>query len=220
LHKAPAGNVILHRLRESPVIRAEMERNPAPFEIIVDYKGMRRPPREAGSSWIHQEWQLQTYAWLRHRQNPNSRVIAGVLLYLNELVPSATDLRDLRKDVSNRVTDIMPPLSDRAFLFGEQGAAEADDEEMVIGHTRGLSQLFLEDRSFRLVEITEASLEQSATRFDAVVGDIEVAVQDEILQGSTRTPWPARPEVRTCTACDFKYHCPDATGSGRNPQIP
>jgi len=220
LHRAPASNVILHRLHGSPVIRAEMERNPSPFEIIVDYKGMRRPASGAGSSWIHQEWQLQTYAWLRHRQNPNSRVIAGVLLYLNELVPSATDLRDLRKDVSNGATDIMPGQSDRAILFGEQETAEAEGEEMSVAPTRGLSRLFLEDRSFRIVEITSASLEESAARFDSVVGDIETAVQNEILQGSTRTPWPARPEVRTCTACDFKYHCPDAIGSGRNPQIP
>jgi hypothetical protein len=68
--------------------------------------------------------------------------------------------------------------------------------------------------------ITDAWLECSAARFDSVVGDIELAVQDEILQGSTRAPWPARPEVRSCTAFDFKYHCPDAIGSGRTPQIP
>lgn len=58
------------------------------------------------------------------------------------------------------------------------------------------------------------------TRRVAAVLRSRIAVQDEILQGSTRTPWPARPEVRTCTACDFKYRCPDAIGSGRNPQIP
>jgi hypothetical protein len=73
---------------------------------------------------------------------------------------------------------------------------------------------------FRIIEITKASLEQSAARFDSVVGDIEMAVQAEILQGLTRTPWPPRLEVRTCTACDFKYHCPDAIGSDRDPQIP
>lgn len=217
---APSSNAILHRLRENSRVRAEMERTATPFEIIVDYKGMRRPASEENQTWIHQEWQLQTYAWLRQRQSPESRVIAGVLLYLNELVPSATDIRDLRRDVAANKTDIMPASADRAFLFGEAEAEEEDGEELLAGRTRGFSRLFLEDRSFRLVEITTTSLEGAASRFDGVVGDIELAVQAEIRDGSTRTPWLARPEDRTCTACDFKYHCPEARGRRREPQIP
>jgi len=220
LHRAPPSNAILHRLRQSPVVRAEMERSDAPFEIIVDYKGMRRPPSRGSETWLHQAWQIQTYAWLRHRQNPDARVIAGVLLYLNELYPSQTDLRDLRGDVRSQTTDVMPAPADRAFLLRERDSPEQEGEELETGQTRGLSKLFLEDRSFRLIEITPTSLDEATGRFDRVVGDIEVAVQAEIAQGSTRAPWPTQPDQRTCTACDFKYHCPDATGRNRLPQVP
>jgi len=219
LANAPANNAILQRLRQSPVVRAEMERTAAPFEIIVDYKGMRRPAT-TNHSWLHQEWQLQTYAWLRRRQNPDSRVIAGVLLYLNELAPSATDLRDLRRDVERSETDIMPAAADRAILLGEAESDEDDGEEAELGSSMGLSRLFLEDRSFRLVEITPESIAAAATQFDGVVGDIEIAVQQEIGGGSALTPWPTQPEQRTCTACDFKYHCPDALSPRRDPRVP
>jgi hypothetical protein len=219
LADAPVNNAILQRLRQSPVVHSEINRTTQPFEIIVDYKGMRRPSRD-NQSWLHQEWQLQTYAWLRRRQSPDSRVIAGVLLYLNELAPSRTDLRDLRRDVEQGTTDVMPAAADRAILLGEADTEENEGEEAETNADMGLSRRFLEDRSFRLVEITPATIGQAADEFDGVVGEIEIAVQQEISGGSALTPWLTRPDHRTCTACDFKYHCPDALSQRREPRVP
>jgi hypothetical protein len=69
---------------------------PSEFEVIIDYKGMRRPPvpkpGAKGSLWTQYEWQIQTYGELRRKQPDSLGVAAGVLLYVNELHPSRSDL--------------------------------------------------------------------------------------------------------------------------------
>ena len=54
------------------IVAALPEPMPSEFEVIVDYKGMRRPPiRTSGSGpdyWNIYEWQLETYARLRSVQ--------------------------------------------------------------------------------------------------------------------------------------------------------
>ncbi len=49
---------------------------------------------------------MLTYADLRGRQPDAHPVKAGLLLYINELLPLASDLEDLRKEVSEGRTDI------------------------------------------------------------------------------------------------------------------
>src|SRR5262249_55743893 len=78
------------------------------YDLIVDYKGMRRPSTSA-PAWQHQEWQVQTYAWLC-QQVPNATPVgAGLLIYINELSPSRTDLLALRQEYQNGTTDVLPP---------------------------------------------------------------------------------------------------------------
>lgn len=88
-----------------------------------------------------------------------------------------------------------------------------DFNELRVGTIHSIAQDLLNDLREAVVlqllgpAFTNASLERSAALFDSVVGDIELAVQDESLLGSAR-PWPARPEVRTCARCDLKYQVP------------
>jgi hypothetical protein len=93
LREADPGNRIVAELLRDAALRTGLESG-ATFDVIVDYKGMRRP-LPSGDTWSEQAWQLRTYAWLRQQQVPERRVIAGVLLYLNELVPARAGLEDL-----------------------------------------------------------------------------------------------------------------------------
>src|ERR1700730_1107282 len=61
-------DVQLHSVSSGNVLREAIERAcpnlPSHFEVIVDYKGSRRPATNH-AFWNQGEWQLQTYAWLR-----------------------------------------------------------------------------------------------------------------------------------------------------------
>jgi len=80
------------------------------YEVIVDYKGMRRPSTQ-DQTWRHHEWQVLTYAWLRMQQPGAKQVRSGILLYLNELVPGTEDMDRLYEEVSGKSgtkTDLSP----------------------------------------------------------------------------------------------------------------
>jgi hypothetical protein len=220
LRQAPGNNVIIRRLRENPNIRREMEESAEDFDVIVDYKGMRRPALD-DPSWDHQEWQIQMYAWLRRRQRPDRRVLAGVLLYLNELMPSETDLRHLARDVEQNQTDILPGRSDRTQIM-MRGPVWPDDEDEMNDEERlpaeeALTVPYREDRSFRLVEVDQETTEAAVGQFSRVVAEIESAVHTEMRSEDARAGWIPRPQRQTCVACDFKYHCPER---GDQPQVP
>lgn len=93
------------------------------YEVVVDYKGMRRPGIHApddpsGGLWQHQEWQILTYAWLRAQQPDARPVRSGVLLYLNELVPGVEDMDRLYEEVlgGGPGTDLPPTGRDLQAL--------------------------------------------------------------------------------------------------------
>ena len=85
---------------------------PEAFELIIDYKGMRRPPlRGSGTRptlWEIYGWQLQTYAHLRRAQDDHLPIAAGVILYLNEFVPTQSDIDTLRTEIAHGYTDVQP----------------------------------------------------------------------------------------------------------------
>jgi hypothetical protein len=84
------------------------------YEIVVDYKGMRRPSLVTSdidsSTWEYQQWQILTYAWLRGQQSEDAVVKSGLVFYLNELVPGIEDMNRLYNDLfeSDVYTDIEP----------------------------------------------------------------------------------------------------------------
>ncbi|HKP52052.1 MAG TPA: PD-(D/E)XK nuclease family protein [Chloroflexia bacterium] len=89
------------------------------YELIIDYKGMRRPSLNDPhhTSWQDHRHQVLTYAWLRGQQPGSPDVRSGILLYLNELVPSTEDMDRLYEDIygahsSPINTDLVPTGAD------------------------------------------------------------------------------------------------------------
>jgi len=179
--------------------------NNEPFEVIVDYKGMRRPATDS-TYWNLYEWQLQTYAWIRQKQPDSLRVRAGLIIFINELLPSVSDVRRLREEMANNVTDVRP-------------ANRTMDLEVVLRTPNvdspfGLSWPFRLRRALRLVGVEEPNQLNALGRFDQIVTEIENAVAREVETGSIRQSWPMNPVRETCVACDFRGICAESPYRG------
>lgn len=220
LRSASTSNLILAYLQDTPEVGTLLQQYAgSSFEIVVDYKGMRRPA-STSLAWDHYYWQVLTYAWLRAQQAGSSPVVAGILLFVNELVPSQEDIGELQDDVHHQATDVMPTATDLQSITGWRPGSPVPP----------LSPQLLVRRSIRIVTVDQAAIAQSLQQFDAVVADIESSVLQEMTGQGVRLAWQGRPsgqtyiapEKRTCTACDFKHYCPlsPRVGEGGPPSAP
>ena len=195
------GNLLLEGiLRELP------QSPPPAFEVIVDYKGMRRPPLEvpsdvAPSFWEIYGWQVQTYAHLRDAQDDSLPVIAGAIIYLNELSPTESDLRTLKKEIREGKTDMIPEAGSEA----EKLLREWDGKDLM----PELPFEFRLRRALRVVEVTLESKRASLERFDEVVARVETCRGRELVEEQVVDSWEKNPSYEnTCTVCDFRTFCP------------
>ena len=197
----------------SGAVRQAVPELPAGAELIVDYKGARRPPVD-DPYWEQGDWQLQMYAWLRAQQPGAAPVAAGVLLYVNELVPGASATGALRRENEQGRTDVRPVPGSR------------DDYLLRTWRPGAMTPPFSADfrmrRAIRVIPITPPSIGVAVRQFDKVVVDIEACVAREALHGKIVAHWPASGDEPTCVACDFRHFCPSPASarSVRNYQPP
>ena len=197
---ALAGNLIVRHLKSAlgPGL-------PKKFEIIIDYKGMRRPGNFAmgtGSLWEQYEWQIQTYAELRRKQADALPVAAGLLLYVNELAPTSGDLEDLKREAKGGMTDVAPPPGSDAH---RQLSAWTP-----VKPPPGLPLEFRLQRALRVVSVSKASIEKALNQFDDVVKRIETCRGREFYGTGVLDAWERNPaEEQTCVVCDSRTYCPD-----------
>lgn len=202
-----------HALAANPLVdairRVLPPGHPERFEVIIDYKGMRRPPKGKPSGgrdfWRIYEWQVQTYAQLRSVQAGARPVAAAVLLYLNELLPTWTDSALLRREIDDGTTDVAP----------ESGGAI---DRLIRPRPRGdrserpplLPFEFRLQRALRIVPVSPATQDRAAEAFDKVVAEIEASRVTEQHAGAIIASWPKdTSDAATCAACDFRPVCPD-----------
>ena len=207
------------------------------YEVIVDYKGMRRPSIQNPNdqTWQYHEWQILTYAWLRMQQPGAAAVRSGILLYLNELVPGAEDMDRLYEEVygkSGTKTDL-PPTDDadlqnlqawpRNKRQWQQLLSSWPDQVRNWWKTKrgqrqsfprmpvmpgALSERYRVARSFRVVPVNPNMIGNSLQEFDRVVSEIEAAVARESAGQRLTQTWTPNPRDETCTVCDFRTFCP------------
>ena len=209
---APRGNLLLHELQADPGVQQRLAAlGVSAYDVILDYKGMRRPPHTSPESTYH-EWQVLTYAWLRGLQAGANPIAAGIVLYVNELVPSGEDMRALKAEEANGQTDVPAVGADAAALAHWSGR----------GTPPALSTQLREARSIRVVSVDDNAMATSLAQFENVVADIEASVLDEMAGSNLVGVWRARPSggayiapaAATCTACDHKHYCPSASAVG------
>lgn len=217
LQNAPSGNLILHYLQNDNQIQRLIDTLQEDiYEVIVDYKGRRRPSTTVADThspnfgqtdpdWEAHDWQIQTYSWLRSQQPQSNRVIAGIVLYMNELVPSGQDMEQLQEELNTSppATDVLPHGPDSKKILSWPR-----------GNTINLSQPFREQRSIRIIPLSSNSVNQSLYNFDSVVSGIENSVLCEMSGTGIINNWHANPQRRNCTACDFKTYCPSSAQPG------
>ena len=210
------------------------------YEIIIDYKGMRRPSApskeellkiqslmenselfdseeyEKYKVWIQHEWQILTYAWLRRNQENSDKPIVGIIFYLNELVPSNDDLKAIKEDLLNNQTDVsINQISEDDWLRLRNW-----NEDSEIAIHRDLSDKFKMDRSIRIINVEEDLIDNSLYQFDNVVNDIESSLIKEMNGCKIKDAWKAEAEDRTCSACDFRTFCNKKKGQeSENKQV-
>lgn len=194
LNMVTTGNVI------RDAIVSHCPQLPQHFEVVVDYKGSRRPAINH-PFWDQAEWQVQTYAWLRMRQPNSLPVAAGVLVYVNELAPVRGDLGKLQREVQQGTTDVTPANgSQDAYSLSLWQPGNA---------IPSFSQAFRMQRAIRVIPVTAQSLDNATSQFDQVVLEIEQRVAVEAAAGSIRSHWNPGGDAETCVACDFRHFCPD-----------
>jgi hypothetical protein len=187
---------------------------PSEFELIIDYKGMRRPPIRGGGArptlWDQYGWQLQTYAHLRRAQEDHLPIAAGLIIYLNELVPTKTDIAALRKEIQRNHTDVKPDTG-------------SDAERQLAKWSKVADPLPLEfrlRRAVRVVPVSNSTIHQALEEFDSVVARIETCRGQELRDGRIVQSWDRNSnDEATCVACDSRTFCP-AYDKATSPRVP
>lgn len=193
LGAASTANVI----REA--IQAACPGSSGNYEVIVDYKGSRRPATNHPYSQQH-DWQVQTYAWLRTRQPNSLPVVAGALLYVNELAPVREDLVELKRAMASGAADVVPVSgSQDAYMLSTWQPGTAIPQ---------FSLPFRLARAIRVIPVSTASQTAAANHFDNVVSSIELCVSAEATAGTIMQHWQSCGDAETCAACDFRHFCP------------
>jgi hypothetical protein len=171
------------------------------YDLIVDYKAARRPAVPS-RFWQHEAWQVQTYAWL-WRQIPQTRPVgAGLLIYINELAPSRTDLVALKREVLQGTTDVVPANGTPDYYALHQWQPGPG------GNLPQLSSAFRLQRAIRIVDVSDQSVLHAVAQIDQVVGDIERSALNEHNAGNIPDHWAACGDQQDCDACDFRHFCP------------
>jgi CRISPR/Cas system-associated exonuclease Cas4 (RecB family) len=205
---APSGNLIITYLKNDGLFKNEENQE---YEIIIDYKGMKRPSLDEGT-WDYHEWQILTYSMLRSKQPDSKRIIAGIIFYLNELELSEENMLELKSDVRNSSTDIMPDKHDFEKITRWKKRQKIPN----------LSSAFREKRSIRIIKVEEDKIRDALHNFENTVEQIESAVNKESNNQKIKEAWPTPEEPREsdCTVCDFKTICSNPNNKKYKPTVP
>ena len=211
-------NLIIKFLKRDPEFQKRIAgyKDNEDYEIIIDYKGMKRPPSvvtdlNVEDNWENHKQQILTYSWLRSKQEDSKPIVAGIIFYLNELVPSKEDLALIKDELENNLTDVGCEFERDVDLIRnweeEDKAPELSDE-------------FKISRSIRIINVDENEKNDALLKFDSVVAKIEDSLIREMKGCKIQEAWKAESDERTCSACDFRTFCKNNSVKNKDIRIP
>ena len=179
---------------------------------------MKRPPIEVSDSksentWESHKQQILTYSWLRSQQEDSKSIFAGIIFYLNELVPSKEDLALIKDEMKNG-------LIDEKTLEKYKKDFELIDKWQDDDKAPDLSSEFKLERSIRIINIDSKEIGKSLEKFDDVVYNIEESLINEMKGCKIQDAWKAEADERTCSACDFRTFCKNNKNKTKDFKIP
>ena len=211
-------NRIIEFLKKDPEFqkRVSQYEEGEDYEIIIDYKGMKRPPVKTNDPKVEDKWethkqQILTYSWLRSKQEDSKPIVAGIIFYLNELVPSKEDLAMIKEELRDGLTDV------GYYYEKDIKAIEKWQEE---DKAPELSDNFKIERSIRIINVDEKEQDIALKKFDSVVSDIEKSLIKEMNGCKIQDAWKADSDERTCSACDFRTFCKNNSVKTKDFKIP
>ncbi|WP_406535056.1 hypothetical protein [Methanobrevibacter sp.] len=212
------NNMIIEFLKKDPDFQERISNYSEgdDYEIIIDYKGMKRPPvkmidSKAEDKWENHKQQILTYSWLRSKQEDAKPIVAGIIFYLNELVPSKEDLVLIKDEINNDLTDVGQKYQDDIDLINNWEEEDKAPE---------LSNEFKIDRSIRIINVDEEEQVNALLKFDSVVANIEDSLIKEMKGCKIQDAWKADSDERTCSACDFRTFCKNNSVKTKDFKIP
>ena len=212
------SNKIIEFLKRDPDFKKRISQynESDEYEIIIDYKGMKRPPvkmtdTKAENTWENHKQQILTYSWLRSKQEDAKPIVAGIIFYLNELVPSKEDLALIKDELNNDLTDVGQNYKRDVDLINKWEEEDKAPE---------LSDDFKIDRSIRIINVDQTEQEAALLKFDSVVADIENSLIKEMKGCKIQEAWKADSDERTCSACDFRTFCKNNSVKTKDFKIP
>lgn len=207
-------------LSPNPLVKLLQQQLPqapsGPVELLVDLQGHRRPDSCGAQTLCHDSTQLQIQAtsslYGTRTQHP---VIAGLVCYLSELVPSRRDFLALRKALSQRPgADIPAADSLDAAILRTWKARTASAVPPL------LSLPFRLQRTIRVIPVSVADQQAALTELRKTIQRILQCRSHELLTGHIISAWERNAsEVTVCQACDARTWCPDHT-STLQPDLP
>ncbi len=172
---------------------------PLGFEIIIDYKGQIRPEISEGSDWYRHLWQIRTYKWLREQQLQEMPVVAGILLYINEFLPSKQDIKKITRLSKTNKTDLV--LSDEDIELLKNNAF---DPQVYLNK---ISVDYRHDRAIRFIDLRDKSkTKDSIEKYDRTVLEIQLCRSIEKQNGNLEI-WDKKGNPEMCGSCDSRYVC-------------
>ena len=212
------NNKIIEFLKKDPEFQKRISQNDEgeDYEIIIDYKGMKRPPVKTTDPKVEDKWethkqQILTYSWLRSKQEDSKPIAAGIIFYLNELVPSKEDLVLIKEELRDGLTDV------GYYYENDMKLIEKWEEE---DKAPDLSDNFKFERSIRIINVDEKEQGIALRKFDCVVSDIENSLIKEMKGCKIQDAWKADSDERTCSACDFRTFCKNNSVKTKDFKIP